>query len=325
MGQAADALETWCHDLGDLQTQAKDLEQRAEAAARAAEEARANPDFALADRTFTDQQSLQIAQKLLDNAGQRLRDAIDGCTNVQDAAKQLLEQHTQIAQRVAELLRKAKDLAPDEPDVLDKVVDAVSGALGDLSDSLSDAVDDVWNAVQDNAELIAKVSDVLGDIGNGLGVVSDFIPKPVGPIVAAVATGLGIGALAGHATAKAAGADVAPEVLTFDALGAASSLLGVFAGSETEAKIITRGGYALLAEQGAGELASGDSFESPWDDIKNYWIPKDGSQWAQAGASVFAGPELWAGVAMQNAADAGIKADNAPERRRERMEDEAWS
>ena len=29
----------------------------------------------------------QVAQNLLDNAGQRLQDAIDGCTNVQDAAK----------------------------------------------------------------------------------------------------------------------------------------------------------------------------------------------------------------------------------------------
>ena len=323
MGQAADALEGWCRDLGELQRKAKDLEQRAEAAARAAEEERANPDFALADRTFTDPESLRIAQSLLDNAGQRLQSAIDGCTSVQEAAQALLAQHTDAAQRVAALLRQAREFAPDEPDLLDKLVDGVSGALVDLANTASDMVDETWNFVQDHAELLSKTSDVVGDIGNGLGVLSDCLPDPADEIVGAVATGLGLGALGGHAVAMAAGADVAPETLVFDAAGAVTSLIGVV--PEVPDVALKLGTYGLLTEQLAGEALGGKDFESPLDDFKNYWVPKDGAQLAVVGSALFAGFGPWAGMAMGNAAQQGIEADNAPERRRERAEDEAWS
>ncbi|MFJ1766321.1 putative T7SS-secreted protein [Amycolatopsis sp. NPDC088138] len=322
MGQAADALDAWCHDLGDLQKRATDLEARAEAAARAAEEARANPDLALANRTFQDQPSLQIAQRLLDNAGSQLENALDGCQNVQDAAKQLLAEHTEAAGRVAELLRKAKELAPDEPDLLDKLGDAVGGALTDLSNTLADSVDEVGNFVQDHAEVISKVSDVTGDLGNMLGIVSDCLPPPADIIVGAIATGLGAGALEGHLVAKAAGADVAPETLTFDALGAVTSLVGAVPGvSETVAKAVTFTGWGLLGEQVGGELAAdgmGKKFEGPLGDLEQYWVPKDAVQWSVVAASP-------AGVAYWNAVDAGTKADNAPDRRRERAEDEVWN
>jgi hypothetical protein len=322
MGQAADALEAWSHDLGDLQKRAADLEARAEAAACAAEEARANPDLALANRTFQDQPSLQIAQRLLDNAGRQLENALDGCQNVQDAAKQLLAEHTEAAARVAELLGKAKELAPDEPDLLDKLGDAVGGALTDLSNTLADSVDEVWNFVQDHAEVISKVSDVTGDLGNMLGIVGDFLPTPADIIVGAIATGLGAGALEGHLVAKAAGAEVAPETLTFDALGAVTSVVGAVPGvSETVAKAVTFAGWGLLGEQVGGELAAdgmGKNFEGPLGDLKQYWVPKNAVQWSVVAASP-------AGVAYWNAVDAGTAADNAPERRRERAEDEVWN
>jgi hypothetical protein len=323
MAQAADALETWCHDLGELQKRAADLEARAQAAAEAAEQARANPDLALANRTFPDQPSLQIAQRLLDNAGQQLQDAIDGCQNVQDAAKQLQQEHTDAAGRVAELLRKAKELAPDEPDLLDKLGDAVGGALVDLSNALSDSVDQAWDFVQDHAELIAKVSDVMGDIGNGLGFLSDVIPDPAGEVVGALATGLGLGALSGHAMAKVAGADVAPETLMFDALGAGTSLLGLVPGAPEAA--IKASTYSLVHEQLVGEALSGGRLEGPFGDFKSYWMPKDGTEWAAVATSVFTGPAPWAAMAIGNAAEAGMKADNAPENRRERAEDEVWN
>lgn len=322
MGQAADALEAWCHDLGDLQKRAADLEARAEASARAAEQARANPDLALANRTFPDQPSLQIAQRLLDNAGKQLENALDGCQNVQDAAKQLLVEHAEAAGRVAELLRKAKELAPDEPDLLDKLGDAVGGALTDLSNTLADSVDDGWNFVQDHAEVISKVSDVTGDLGNMLGVVSDCLPDPASMVLGAVATCFGVAALEGHLVARAAGADVAPETLTFDALGAVTSLAGVVPGMPgTAAKVITFTSSGLLAEQVGGELAAdgmGKKFEGPIGDFKQYWVPKNADQWSVVAASP-------AGVAYWNAVDAGTKADNAPERRRERAEDEVWN
>lgn len=329
MGEAADALEGWSRDLGDLQKRASDLEARAEAAAKAAEQARANPDFALANRTFPDQQSLQIAQRLLDNAGQQLQTAIDGCQNVQDAAKQLQQEHTEAAGRVAEALRKAKELAPDEPDVLDKLGDAVSGALGDLANTLQDGVDQAWDFVQDHAELISKLSDVTGDVGNALGVVSDFVPDPAGMVVGTVAAGLGVAALEGHLTAKAAGADVATETLTFDALGAVTSIAGLVPGvPDSAAKAITIGGYGLLGEQVGGEIAADamdKKFEGPICDFQNYWVPKDEGQVAVVASTLVAGPAPWAAVAVGNAVDAGVQADNAPDRARRRAEDEVWN
>ncbi|WP_328645318.1 hypothetical protein OHS58_35050 [Amycolatopsis sp. NBC_00348] len=315
MGQAADALDAWSHDLGDLQKRAADLEARAEAAARAAEQARANPDLALANRTFPDQPSLQIAQRLLDNAGGQLETAIDGCQNVQDAAKQLLTEHTGAAGRVAELLRQAKELAPDEPDLLDELSDAVGGALTDLSNTLADSVDEVWNFVQDHAEVISKCSDVVGDIGNALGVLGDFIPDPAGEIVGAVGGGFGLAALDGHVLAKTAGADVATETLVFDAAGVATTLVGLIPGAPDLA--VKVGTYALLREQELGEVFGGEDFESPLDDLKSYWVPQDDHGWVHV-----ASPAVGA---FMSAADAGTVADNAPDRRRERAEDEVWN
>jgi hypothetical protein len=320
MGEAADALEGWSRDLGDLQKRAADLEARAEAAAQAAEEARTNPDFALANRTFPDQPSLQIAQRLLDNAGRQLQTAIDGCQNVQDAAKQLQQEHTEAAARVAEALRKAKELAPDEPDVLDKLSDAIGGALGDLTDTIADGVDQAWDFVQDHAELISKLSDVTGDIGNALGLVSEFLPDPAKEIVGGVAIGLGVAALAGHATAGAAGADVAAETLAFDLVGVGTSLAGLALplGGEAAAKAIGFGAVGLQFQADAAARVMGESFEGPIGDFVNYWVPKDATQ---AAASIVSP----AGVAYWNAAESGVQADNAPERRRERAEDEVWN
>ncbi|MFB9683963.1 putative T7SS-secreted protein [Amycolatopsis plumensis] len=323
MTRAADALEGWAQNLGDLQKRAADLEARAEAAARAAEQARANPDLALANRTFPDQQSLQLAQRLLDNAGQQLQAAIDGCQNVQDAAKQLQQEHTEAAARVAEQLQKAKELAPDEPDLLDKLSDAVGGALVDLSNTLADGVDEAWNFVQDHAELISKLSDVIGDIGNGLGVLSDVLPSPAGEVTSLVATTFGLAALGGHTVAKAAGADVAPETLIFDAAGAATSLAGINPMMpDTVIKVAT---YGALATQLGAEAVAGKNFESPLDDFKTYWVPKDMGQVAAVAGTLVAGPGPWAAVAVGNAADAGMQADNAPDRRRRRAEDEVWN
>ncbi|MBE1500121.1 uncharacterized protein YukE [Amycolatopsis lexingtonensis] len=323
MGDAGSALEAWAQQLGDLQKRASDLEARAETAAQAAEAARANPDLALANRTFPDQQSLRIAQRLLDNAGRQLQAAIDGCQNIQDAAKQLQQEHGEAAGRVAEALRKAKELAPDEPDLLDKLEDAVGGAFVDLSTTIADGVDQAWDFVQDHAELLSKVSDVVGDIGNGLGVLSDVLPPPAGEVTSLVAGSLGVAALGGHAVAKAAGADVAPETLIFDVAGAVTSIAGLNPMMpDTVIKVAT---YGALAGQLGSEAAEGDDFESPWDDFKNYWVPKDWGQVAVAGSTLVAGPAPWAAVALGNAADAGVQADNAPERRRERAEDEVWN
>jgi hypothetical protein len=48
-------------------------------------------------------------------------------------------------------------------------------------------------------------------------------------------------------------------------------------------------------------------------------------QAAVVAGTVIAGPAPWAVVAIGNAADAGVQADNAPDRRRARAEDEVWN
>jgi len=326
MTMASGALDGWQRDLGELQRQAMELEARARKAAEVAERARNNPDFGLANRTFADQESLRLAQSLLDNAGRQLQEAIDGCTNLQDAAKKLFDQHTELAERVAELLGKAKELAPDEPGILGQMVDAFTGAVTDFANNVQDVMDDAWDFVQDHAELLSKVSDVVGDIGNVVGVVSDFLPPPAGEIAGAISAGLSLSALSGHVVAKAAGADVAPETLLFDTAGAASSIIGLIPGVPTTAVKVL--GYGLITEQVGFEItgmATGKEFEGPIGDFKNYWVPKNGTQWAVAGSSIFVGPAPLAAMAFGNAAEAGNAADNAPERQRERKEDKAWS
>jgi hypothetical protein len=320
MGDAGSALEAWSRDLGELQKRAADLEARAEAAARAAEEARANPDFALANRTFPDQPSLQIAQRLLDNAGHQLQTAIDGCQNIQDAAKQLQQEHTEAAGLVAELLRKAKELAPDEPDVLDKLTDAVGGALGDLTNAYADGVGQAWDFVQDHAELISKLSDVTGDVGNVLGLVSEFLPDPAKEIVGGVAVGFSAAATVGHVTAGLAGADVAPETIGFDLAGAVTTIAGeaLPGAAGIGAKALGLGLVGAQFQTDAGTEMAGLNFEGPIDDFKNYWMPKDMKQAAVSALTP-------AGVAFWNAAEAGVQADNAPERARQRAEDEVWN
>lgn len=69
---------------------------------------------------------------------------------------------------------------------------------------------------------------------------------------------------------------------------------------------------------------AGLNFEGPINDFKNYWLPKDGGQWAVAASSLVAGPAPWAAVAVGNAIEAGMQADDAPERARARAEDEVW-
>lgn len=328
MAQASDALSSWTSALGDMKRQAVDLEAMAREASQAAEQARGNPDFALAGQTFTDQAALTNAQARLDDAGRKLEEAINRCESVQQQAERLLQQHTEIAERTAELLKRARELAPEEPGLLAKGLDALGDMVQDLANFALDTADAMWNVVQDNANLIAKLSDVVGDIGNILGVVGDFLPPPAGEIVGAVATGFGVAALGGHALAMAAGGDVAPETLIFDAIGAATSLGGIFTppGGSAALKVIGYGAIGLQTGIDAGSNAAGDekAFEGPIDDFKNYWVPKNGAQWAVSGSSLILGPGPAAAVAFYNAAEQGHAEDTKLDNRVERARDKAW-
>lgn len=90
-------------------------------------------------------------------------------------------------------------------------------------------------------------------------------------------------------------------------------------------KGIGYGAFGAQFQADAGARMIGTEFEGPIGDFLNYWVPKDPGQAVAAVSSIFTGPAPWAAVALGNATEAGVQADNAPERRRERAEDEVWN
>ncbi|MFD9962018.1 WXG100 family type VII secretion target [Amycolatopsis sp. NPDC058986] len=325
MTRAAQAISRWEGDLGTLKAQARELEIKARQAAEAAQAARNNPDFALANQTFPDEPSLKLAQNLLDDAGRKLQEAIDGCETIQEAAKRVLEQHGRIAQEVAAELTRARELAPEEPGLLDEVVDSLTNAVKDFANDVADVADKIGNFVGDHANTIAKLSDVAGDIGNGLSLLSEFLPPPLEQIGGTVATGLGVTALAGHAAAKAAGAEVSTQTLVMDSVGVGTSLAGtIFPKSEAVMKGIGYGairGQLMTENPGLGKLRNK---EGPIDDFINYWVPRDKSQWLSAAAGYFLSPPLLAVHPTINAAADGMKEDSKPQRREELDRSRVW-
>ncbi|WP_246256991.1 putative T7SS-secreted protein [Amycolatopsis anabasis] len=320
MTQAAAALDKWQADLDQMQRFARELETKAREAAEAARQAQQNPDFALANQTFTDQRSLNLAQNLLTHASERLQQAIDACTALQEAAKRLHEQHTHLAEEVAGLLDKARELAPEEPGALEEMVNAVTDMVIGVANELADITEAVWDFVQDNANAIAKMSDVLGDIGNFFGVLGDALPDPAGTVCGAVSTVCGLGALTGHLAAKTAGADVATETLVYDGIGAVAGVVGMIPGMPEEGmKVI---GFTIFASQVELEQAGNVykvPFEGPIGDLKNYWRPNG----AWLGAVV--NPAAGGAIAFWNAFEQGHQEDVEPERQEKRARDKAWT
>lgn len=310
MTLASQALGGWQTDLARMQERAHELEMQARQAAEQAQQARANPDFALANQTFPDQRSLRIAQQLLANAEQQLRQAIGHCEDIQKLAEQLLAQHTEIAEQVAQTLNKAKAMAPDEPGLIGQALDALGDMAVDVSNALTDAVNEVWNFVQDNANLLANISDVVADIAAFVDVAADFFPPLEG-----VATGLSAVALAGHTVAKLAGGDVPPEVLAYDVAG-----LVPIPGLDTA----TMWGGQAVANAVLTKETIGRDFVTIYDDLQDYWVPQNAAQWALTGSVAVGftgGPAI---TAFWNAAESGVAEDNAPERQLERAKDQVW-
>lgn len=179
-------------------------------------------------------------------------------------------------------------------------------------DFTKDVVQEVGDFIADNANLIANISDVIGDLSTLIGAVGDVLN--VIPVVGQVADQalnmvsgtLGAVALAGHLTAKAAGADVSWETIGIDAVGLATNW-------------IPGGGLGMLAGQGTMELGSGGEAGTIYDNFGQYWAPRDLRQ----GGQMIISP---VSVAMENAIRDGIDEDNAgqAERDRERAEERVW-
>ena len=327
MSRDAGALDQWSGELGEMQRRAQDLEIKARQARDAAEQARDNPAFGLANRTFHDPESLQAAREALAQAARQLTAAIDGLEAILHAADRVLQQHTELAERIAEQLRHAREIAPDEPGLLVKVFTEVGDALGDAFNDVVDAVGDVaqeiGDFVEDNAELIAEISTVLGDISTAIGVVGDYLPEPAGTIVGAVSLRLGIYALGGHLVAKAAGADVSDETITLDVAGVVTGAAGMIP--------VVPGGTYNAAFQVGFESAARVGGEDGGTTVGKF-IPRNERQWWTAAGGVLYPPALIAPGAENIVVDGvegvsdGYAKDNAgqAERDQQRAEKRVW-
>lgn len=271
---AGNALGEWAAALAGLQRHAYELELRAREARAAAEAARDDPAFGLTGVTYYDEESLRAAQRLIDAAIARLTEAVDGLNAIAEAAGRLLEQHGEIAEGIAELLERARDLAPDKPGGLGTMLggafDAVTGAVGEALDVGMDALGEVHDFLEDHADLIAAASQVLGHVSTVVGLAADLEIPGVSQALGVVSVGLDVVAFEGLVVARGLGADVSDQELALAGISAAAGLVGLIPGVpgtavESIAKGVAAG--ADVAEYGP------------------FFVPRDGRQWAQLGAS----------------------------------------
>ncbi len=199
--RAVTVLDEWHTGLVGYQDTAKTLEIEAAAAradhakaVTALQQARANPDLGLANRTFTDQNALAAAQSRLDTATAAVRSATTSVTNCQGRidsiikrAKDLESEHGKLARKVAaELDAAAKDFAPSAPN-------------HHWWDSITDAVKAVGKWIDEHRKGLHEALSIISTVAGLLAVVT---PPPIDAIALGVSLAAGAGALALDATDK---------------------------------------------------------------------------------------------------------------------------
>ncbi|NUT95187.1 MAG: hypothetical protein HOY78_24500 [Saccharothrix sp.] len=178
----------------------------------------------------------------------------------------------------------------------------VVAALGDARSPLERGRD----LLQDNANLVNKVSDVIGDGSTVLGLASDATSFSKHPITEAASKALGAAstatgalALGGHLVAREAGAPVADETLVYDKEAVLNGVVQAPLGT-------TR----VLAHQASDELThpGGTNPSTFYNDLGAYWVPRNDVQTA---AALSTSPPLQALVPLSNAVHDGIAEDNS--------------
>lgn len=322
MSNAAGALDSWHESLGIMQRHARTLEIEAQRAREAAEAARSNPAFGLVNQTFTDDASLQAANRALAAAQQHLTAATADLEAIIESAERLKAQHAELAEEMAGLLDSAREIAPDDPGLLGRALEDLgewaSEQVDDFIDVAEQALHEVTDFIQDNANAIAAMSDTIGDLSTSIGVVADYLPSPADVVVGGVSLELGKYALAGHVVAKLAGADVSWETITLDAAGLGLGAADLVPGAPQTGTI----NAALQARVEAGSAIAGDRIET----TVGKFVPRNAAQWALLPLSP-AAPGLInvASDGIENVSDA-IDKDNAGqvERDRQRARERVW-
>lgn len=258
LGDASSALAGWSTDLANLQAKAQEYERLAAQARQDVQSAESNPNLGLVDQTFSDDASLAQAQQAYDGAKTTLSNARGDLDEIIEQAQRLKGQHLELAGKVENALRDAKDEAPEEPGFFDRIGEM----FNDLVEGIGNFAKKAWKWVEDHADLIAKIGDVLSDIGTVLSIVAaatSWIPV-VGEITMAAAVGVSGLAMGAHLLAKAAGANVSWSTIAFDGLGMIPGA-GAGKGAIGAAKVLPRvaksaKGAMAVAEDGS-KLAAG--------------------------------------------------------------------
>ncbi|NLE81012.1 MAG: hypothetical protein GX610_15795 [Rhodococcus sp.] len=213
---ASVALRDWGMDLESMQKTAQRLEDEARAAKKQLERAEADPGLDEAGRTYTDDAQLAAAQARLDAATDALKRARQELQDIIDRAERLLRQHSELAGLTAQALDKACSDAPEEG-----FFEGLANLLEDIGEGIADLAADIWQFIKDNADLINEISNVLSTCSSVLGVAAmlTWWCPPLSGALGTVSLGLGAAALAGHALAMAAGADVTLTTIGMDTLG----------------------------------------------------------------------------------------------------------
>ncbi|MDX3238854.1 hypothetical protein PV392_24815 [Streptomyces sp. ME03-5709C] len=261
---AAHTLHRWQSQLTDFQALATRYETEAKEARRVLEEARADPDLALAGRTFDTDQALRDAQQRLDFAVRRVDDATEGLNAIIAKAQDLLAEHGHEARSVAAAIRRAAERAPDEPGLFDRFMDALKG----LGDRIKELAGDIWQWMQDNADTLYKIGDWLGYASAACDVLAIvFSETVIGAVVfEAIGMVLNGGALAFHAAGWAAGSkkgswlDIGLDVVGFvpfgDLLRGGKVLKGAFTGVKIPTDMLQMGAKAADAFKRADDIVA---------------------------------------------------------------------
>ncbi|OKI00241.1 hypothetical protein A6A06_24160 [Streptomyces sp. CB02923] len=237
MRDAVTQLRSWHTALSSYQTKGKQYEAEAAAAKQtvatrkteneravgAYNEAAANPDLRLAGTYYSDQASLDAAQKKIDAASDRLnkadtaldsaRSRLDSATGELEAivkkAEGLLDNHQDEARNIAERIRRATENAPDP---------GFWESLGDFFTSMGHSIQE-W--CTKHADLLKQIGDWLSIASSILGVASllTLWCPPLSGALALASAGASLGALATHGAAKLGGANVSVMDLVGDGIG----------------------------------------------------------------------------------------------------------
>lgn len=217
LGEAGQILGKWSNELTSLQGTAHHYEAEAAAAQKKLQRAQANPDLKLAGQNFPDQSSLQQADSKIQAATAEVDRVKNDLEAIREQARRLQQQHRELADQIAKQLKHEAAEAVPPPGLLDWLGDAMS----DLGRSASDLASRAWGFIEQHAGDIKAVGDVLSTTSAVLGSIAIATApiEPVGAVFAAAAAVTGVGALASHGLAKAAGADVSWGSIGGDAVG----------------------------------------------------------------------------------------------------------